>query len=320
MRSSRRAFLHGTCSCAAHIALAGALLPPLARSAWAARPGGRVVAAEPFGRLESVAPGVWALISTPLTGDRTTLSNGGLIAGTNGVLAIEGFMMPAGARWLADQAVALTGMRPSHVVLSHYHADHVNGVAGFTNVSGTPVTVHATRATLDLARERNQPADPDRTRLLDGATVIAPTGNTTLDLGGRQITITPHAGHTASDVIVTVDDTIFCGDLVWNAMFPNYMDTVPSALAATVRALRSQGAARYVPGHGSMSAPADLDRYLSMLESVERAARASRGRGQSAAEAATAYRFPEALGEWMLFSPRFLEVAFQAWYRELGGA
>src|SRR5690606_9566481 len=108
--TSRRAFLRQTGSCAAHIALAGAVLPPSVRAAWASRPLGRVVAVEPFGRLESVAPGVWALISTPFSGDRTTLSNGGLIAGSNGVLAIEGFMMPAGAKWLADQAVALTGM------------------------------------------------------------------------------------------------------------------------------------------------------------------------------------------------------------------
>jgi hypothetical protein len=33
-----------------------------------------------------------------LGGDRTTLCNGGLVAGRDGVLAIEGFMQPAGAR------------------------------------------------------------------------------------------------------------------------------------------------------------------------------------------------------------------------------
>jgi nicotinamidase-related amidase len=49
-----------------------------------------------------VADNVWALISTPLSGDRTTLSNGGIIAGRNAVLAIEGFNQPAGAAWLGS--------------------------------------------------------------------------------------------------------------------------------------------------------------------------------------------------------------------------
>ena len=43
-----------------------------------------------------IADGVWAVISTPLNGARATVSNGGLIAGKNGVLAIEGFQTPEG--------------------------------------------------------------------------------------------------------------------------------------------------------------------------------------------------------------------------------
>ena len=62
---------------------------------WARRPLGAVVAREPFGNLEKVADGVWALISTPLGGNNTTVSNGGIIAGKSGVLAIEGFNQTA---------------------------------------------------------------------------------------------------------------------------------------------------------------------------------------------------------------------------------
>src|ERR1017187_3866501 len=98
---SRREFLAKSSSCAAHVALAAVAMPPALRALWANVPLGPIVAREPFGNLEKVADGIWALISTPLTGDRTTLSNGGIIAGRNGVLAIEGFNMPAGAAWLA---------------------------------------------------------------------------------------------------------------------------------------------------------------------------------------------------------------------------
>ncbi|MEO7965606.1 MAG: MBL fold metallo-hydrolase, partial [Gemmatimonadaceae bacterium] len=123
--TSRRTFV----SCASHIALVAAVAPRAAQAAWARRVHGPLVAVEPFGRLEKVAEGVWALISTPLT-DPTTVSNGGIIAGRNGVLAIEGFNTPKGAQWIAEQALALTGKRPSHVIVTHYHADHANGVAG----------------------------------------------------------------------------------------------------------------------------------------------------------------------------------------------
>ena len=104
MPIDRRAFLARSGSCAAHLALAASYMPLLARAAWAQTNSGSVVAREPFGNLEKVADGVWAIISTPLSGDRTTLSNGGIIAGRSAVLAIEGFQTPIGAQWLAGKA------------------------------------------------------------------------------------------------------------------------------------------------------------------------------------------------------------------------
>ena len=134
---SRRDFVARSGTCAAHLALAAAVAPDALRAAWARMPLGSVVATEPFGSLEQVADGIWALISTPLGGDRTTLSNGGIIAGRSGVVAIEGFNQPAGAAWLGAKARELTGRWPTHVVVTHYHADHANGVAGYLSPDGT---------------------------------------------------------------------------------------------------------------------------------------------------------------------------------------
>ena len=72
-----------------------------------------------------------AVAGTPLaSGDdaRRTLCNGGVIAGRDGVLAVEGFATAAGAAWLAGEAERLAGMRPTHVVLTHYHGDHTTGL------------------------------------------------------------------------------------------------------------------------------------------------------------------------------------------------
>lgn len=315
---SRRDFLAGAGSCAAHLALASLCVPRTAQATWLRPVAGRVVAREPFGRLEELAPGVWALISTPLA-DRTTLANGGLIAGRNGVLALEGFATAAGARWLAEQAVALTGRPPTHVLVTHYHGDHAAGLAGYL-ATGPQTTIRMTRVTADLVRERNRP-DEELRALLDRAIAVDPSATQTLDLGERTVRIQPATGHTPSDVVAVLDDPAitFGGDLLWNGMFPNYVDATPAALASAVAALRRPGNPVYVPGHGPVSRQADFDRYVALLAEVERAARDAHRRGATAAEAAAGYSIPASLGEWFLFAPRFIETAFAAWYRSLGG-
>ena len=336
-RPSRRDFV----SCAGHLALAAAAAPRALRAAWARAPLGPVVAREPFGSLERVADGVWALVSTPLGGDRTTVSNGGIVAGRDGVLAIEGFNQPEGARWLAGKARELTGRWPTHVVLTHYHADHANGLAGYREGETHPA-LRATMATRELVLLRNRPAAApaaaDSAQLAQAARAATAFGAlsaaladvvllgagapTAIDLGGRTVRVVPRAGHTASDVSVELDEpsVVFCGDLVWNGMFPNYVDAAPTRLAASVRALRRRQPTVYVPGHGALAREADYDRYVAVLDEVERAARAARAAGTSAADAGARFALPAALGEWALFNKAFFERAFAAWYRELDGA
>ena len=315
----RRAFLAQSTTCAAHLALVASFAPLEWRGRWAGRAHGAVDAVEPFGRLERVADGVWALISTPFGGDRTTISNGGLIAGTNGVLAIEGFNTTDGARWLASRSRELTGRWPTHVVITHYHADHANGVAGYVDGEHRPV-VQATAATRDAVIVRNLPADASRTAALQDAVAVSMSDASRVDLGGRTVTITPAGGHTASDVTVEVTDpgVLFCGDLVWNGMFPNFVDATPTVLDRSVRALRRRAGTVYVPGHGAVAGDADFSRYVAMLGEIGEGARRAHAAGLSPAAAGASYALPVSLGEWALFNKVFYERAFAAWYRELG--
>jgi glyoxylase-like metal-dependent hydrolase (beta-lactamase superfamily II) len=315
---TRRDFLVKSTSCAAHIALASVAMPAALRAMWAHRPLGAVVAREPFGNLEKISDGVWALISTPLTGDRTTLSNGGIIAGRSGVLAIEGFNTPAGAEWLAARAKELTGRWPTHVALTHYHSDHANGVAGYERPGSRPL-IRATEATRSQVLEKNLPADAARTDALEDVTFFSGTAPTVVDLGGRTVRVVPRSGHTSSDVSLEIDDPsiVFTGDLVWNAMFPNYVDAIPTQLSKSARALRRQKATTYVPGHGALAKEADFDRYIAMIDEVEHTARQGHDKGQTAAELGANYALPASLGDWVLFNKVFFERAFTAWYREL---
>ena len=316
---SRRDFLGQSGSCAAHLALASIAMPHALRDSWARRPFGTVVAREPFGNLERVADGVWAMVSTPLGGNNTTVSNGGIIAGKNGVLVIEGFNQTAGAQWVAGQARELTGRWPTHIALTHYHSDHANGLMGYVSSSEHP-SIRATARTRDLVIERNKPAEPMRLAITK-AVVIDPTAPSTIDLGGRIIRVVPRSGHTDSDVSLELDDPsiVFCGDLFWNAMFPNFVDAMPTKLMTSVRALKRSRDTLYVPGHGPLGHPTEYDRYISMLEEVERAARKAYAAGTPAVDAGASFTLPPSLGEWTLFNKVFYQRAFDAWFKELKG-
>jgi glyoxylase-like metal-dependent hydrolase (beta-lactamase superfamily II) len=309
---SRRDFFGRAASCAFHLGLMGAVAPLPARRAWASQVRFPVVAAERWGRLERVAEGVWALVSTPLE-DRTTLCNGGIVAGRAGVVVVEGFASRAGARWMIDQATRLTRRRPTHVALTHYHSDHTGGLSELgrdvANVVGTDVT-------RDLIRERNAGPPVD---LLRDMVILQGRRPTEVDLGDRSLILVPRRGHTDSDVTVEIPDVrvAFCGDLVWNGMFPNYVDASPSRLSREVRIMRASGAATYVPGHGALTDVTGLDDYIGLLDHVEEEARRAFERGMSAEEAGASYRLPNGLEHWTLFSPTYFARAIERWMVEL---
>ena len=313
---NRRSFVGTAAGCAGWVlaTLAGASLP--ARRLFASVPRGTADRVEPWGRLERVADGVWMLISTPLAGDHAsgamrTFSNGGIVAGRDGMLAVEGFASEDGSRWLSDEAHRLTGRRPTHVVLTHYHGDHSAGLGGYRVSGGSPRLI-GTEITRDLLRRRRADA-------VVPETLVPADQVTQIDLGGRMVRITPREGHTASDLTIEAVDprVVWCGDLVWVGLFPNFVDATPSRQTAHVRKLLAEPATLWVPGHGSAARERELRDFLTLLESVEDGARRAVRRGVPAAEAARGWKPPAALGEWVRFSDDYYEVAFRAWEREL---
>ena len=288
--------------------------PLWARRLWAAQERFPVVASEPWGRIEHVAEGIWALVSNPMA-DRTTICNGGIVAGRSGVVVIEAFASEAGARWMAEQARRLAGRGPTHFVVTHYHGDHTGGLAGTSGV-GTPELL-ATAVTRDLTLERNNGAP---TELLGEAREIDGRRPTEIDLGDRSIIVVPRRGHTDSDITIEIPEqgVVFCGDLVWNDMFPNYVDAAPSRLSQAVHLIRARGATTYVPGHGPLADDAALDRYVGLLDDVEAAARGAIERGMTADEAGEQYRLPAGLEDWTLFDPRYFASAIGTWMTEIG--
>ena len=282
---------------------------------------GRIVAQEPWARIEEVGPGMYAVISTPLGGDYTTVCNGGIIGGSAETLVVEAFMSERGAEWVAEHARELTGRWPGLVVVSHHHADHAAGSGGFAGADGdvTP-TLHATGTTRNFVL--TSPTNDAAPAPWADTVLLPEDAPATFDLGDRVATVRPREGHTTSDLTVEVDGgegPVWCGDLVWNAMFPNYVDAIPSRLSRSVRALREMPATVFVPGHGPLADAGAMARYIDVIDSVEAAARDASRLGVTAQDAAESYEVPEELGEWSLFNPAYYQRAIEAWMRELEG-
>lgn len=319
--TSRRDFLRVSGGCLAHVMLMSACASRSTRQRWTA-PANPTVTTTPFARLDLIAPDTWAVISTPLGGDRTTYANGGIIAGRNGVIAVEGFYRPAGATWLAERARELTGKWPTHVVLTHYHVDHASGVSGYRAPGGQTPALRATTATRDLAIGGGPVAPPKDDALLRAyadVVIVNATAHSRIDLGNRQVELVPLSGHTKSDVAIVDEnaDVTFAGDLLWNGMFPNYVDATPTALRASMQQLANRTAHTFVGGHGAVANASAVSRYLGLLDDIERAARAGFTAGRTPAEIAAAYAVPASLGEWMA-SKAGVERAMTAWARALG--
>jgi glyoxylase-like metal-dependent hydrolase (beta-lactamase superfamily II) len=301
---------------------AGLLAGPFVPSRLAAEP--KILANEAWGHFTELAEGVWGVLSTPVeSSDWRTGSNGGVVAGSERVLAIEGFLRPEGASWVAETAANLAGRRPTDLLVTHHHGDHSGGLQGYAEGADRP-RVWMTKTTRDILVESDKGGDgepdPVRREMLDGASLLPEDQVTELDLGGRTVTLHPRFGHTESDVSAEIADPsiVFFGDLLWNGFFPNYVHTSPTPFAASVRAARRERATTYVPGHGTLADNAAVGRMLGLLDSIEQAARSAIEKGVTAAEAAKTYSLPGDVANWTLFNPGYIERAITSWYKEQG--
>ena len=340
--SSRRQFLRNCFDSCGGLAATLLFTSVAARESFAQNVFGDVIGKRSFGRIEKVTDGVWALVSTPFTadggaGDRTTLSNGGIIVGTDGILAIDSYRMPQGAQYMADACRFLTGRLPTHVVHTHYHFEHIGGTRGFFKAGAHPEVI-MTQSMRELvfkaygkATAAKQEEDFAQSGIgkwggtITDATHVMPDGSepVTLDLGGRSVTITPMRGHTGSDLVVRDNktQTIFGGDMIWDGIFPNYMSAYPSDWRKSVETLLSNKDSIIVPGHGGVAKATaeEMQKFGILLGEVEEHARRSHDKGISVDAAAKALKLSEKLAGIKYFRPGFHDIAMDTWYKALNG-
>ncbi len=202
---------------------------------------------------DELAPGLYAYTAE---GD----PNSGVLVGPDGVVVVDAQATPAMAAEVIARVRTVTDKPVTQVVLSHYHAVRVLGVAGY----GKPAII-ASDATRELIVERGQ-QDMDSEigrfpRLFRGKETIPgltwPTHTfqkkMTLWLGNREAQVI-HIGrsHTAGDTVVWLpkEKVLFAGDTVEYGATPYCGDAHFTDWPATLDAIAALGPEKMVPGRG----------------------------------------------------------------------
>lgn len=272
---TRRSFLTSTSCLGAALALGKYFtLPVLAEDlANDSRVAEQPLVDKGFAAVRKVGAGIYATISDISKGF-DTMSNGGFVVGTDGVLLIEGFRTPAGAAFQFEAQRSVSQLPVRAAVDTHYHFDHSLGNA-FYGDQGIAVWAHAKTGPLMVQnyasiqgrdksaqlealqrRVRDAANDTERQRAqgdlnaytlvfqtVDASVVALPNHPLdpsklplTMDLGSIKAVIETYPGHTPTDIIVRVPEqnVVFSGDLLFNAWYPVAFDGEISAWRATL--------------------------------------------------------------------------------------
>jgi glyoxylase-like metal-dependent hydrolase (beta-lactamase superfamily II) len=223
---------------------------------------------------EAVAPGVWMVQGQSALGssaNRNFISNAGFVVTKDGVVVIDALGSPALAEELLAQIRRITPLPVRHVILTHYHADHIYGLQAFRAAGATVIAQRAAGEYLNsetaaqrlkASREELFPWIDEKTRLVGADRWI--DGPTTLSLGGVEFRLQPVGpSHTPEDLVVYVPSlrTLFAGDLVFRGRVPFVGQADSGHWITALDTLLGYDIDTVVPGHGpaSKSARADLE-------------------------------------------------------------
>ncbi len=221
----------------------------------------------------AVAPGVWMVQGASALGtpaNRNFISNAAFVVTPDGVLVVDALGSPALAQELVAAIARITPQPIRHVVVTHYHADHVYGLQVFKDLGATVTAhqdgrayLHSDTAALRLQASRQElaPWIDERTRLVPADRWIA--APTTITLGGVQILLQPAGpAHTAEDLVVLLPQqgVLIAGDLVFRGRVPFVGQADSGRWIEALNRLLTHQVHTIVPGHGpvSTSAAADL--------------------------------------------------------------
>ena len=236
--------------------------------------------------LQKVSSNVWfaeglAALGSPA--NQNFISNAAFVVTPAGVVVIDALGAPALAERLLSEIGKVTKQPVTHVIVTHYHADHIYGLQTFKAAGARILAQRAAKDYMisETAVKRLQDSRQTLAPWVDDKTMLVPAdqwidGPMTLTVGGVKIEIQPVGpAHTAEDLVVYMpqEKVLFAGDLVFRRRIPFVGQADSGHWIAALDALLSLGASVVVPGHGPLSRDSITDMrstrdYLAYLRSV----------------------------------------------------
>lgn len=222
-----------------------------------------------------LTPSVWYVQGLTALGspaNQNFISNAGFIVTGQGVVVIDALGSPALAQQLVEAIRKVTPQPITHVIVTHYHADHVYGLQVFRALGARILAHNAARSYLnsDNARLRLQASRQELSPWIDANTELVEAdewleAERELDLGGLRLQI-KHVGpsHTPEDLVVYLPQQrlLFAGDLVFRARIPFVGQADSRRWIAALDGLLALDTRLIVPGHGPVSESAREDMQL----------------------------------------------------------
>ena len=219
-----------------------------------------------------VSASSWYVEGVPALGspaNQNFISNAAFVVTPAGVVVIDALGSPALATRLIAEIRKVTPLPVTHVIVTHYHADHIYGLQTFKD-QGARIVAHraalsylnseTARLRLEVSRQELAPWVNDQTRLVQADEWI--DADKALVVGGVTFQLkTMGPAHTPEDLAVYLpsEKILFAGDLVFRSRIPyvgqadsrHWIIALDNLLAFDTRVI--------VPGHGPLSAEARKD-------------------------------------------------------------
>ena len=224
---------------------------------------------------QQVSPSAWfvqgeAALGSPA--NRNFISNAGFVVTPAGVVVIDALGSPQLARELIAAIAKITPKPITHVILTHYHADHIYGLQEFRKRGAKIIAqrgaleyLNSEIAASRLAASRVElaPWIDEKTELVRPDQLLDGPGE--VEVGGVRFLLKPVGpAHTPEDQVIWLpsERVLFAGDLVFRGRIP-YVGQADSRhwIAALGDMLKLEPKVM-VPGHGAVSTTARQDLEL----------------------------------------------------------
>ncbi|MBA2672230.1 MBL fold metallo-hydrolase [Ramlibacter sp.] len=226
-------------------------------------------------RPQQVSASAWFVQGLSALGspaNQNFISNAGFVITRDGVVVIDALGSPALAERLLAEIRRRTDKPVTHVILTHYHADHIYGLQVFKSAGAKIIAHQAAREYLasDTARLRLEASRTELAPWIDANTrLVQPdvwlAGPTDLEVGGVQLQVRPVGpSHTPEDLAIYLpgERVLFAGDLVFRNRIPYVGQADSRHWIGALDQLLAFGATAIVPGHGPLSTEARKDMEL----------------------------------------------------------